>query len=110
MKYCSQGNNDPNGNVQSCGAGFIPLNNDGSAGTDTAEMVWDYANDQAQFHENFMGAWQKLMTVPANDNEALTDFQYGLRCVTDVEGSTRPRCVGDVYQQGCVGFTVPQEC
>ena len=67
LRYCPQGKNDPQGDVRGCGSEYIPLNTDGNDGTtNTAQMVWQYANDQANFHENFMGAWQKLMTVPAS--------------------------------------------
>ena len=109
LQYCSQGNN-ANADVVSCGAGHIPLNTDGSANTNantnTANMAWQYARDEKNFHENFIAAWQKLMTVPAG-TETLTDFTYGLRCVTDHAGVARPRCVGDLFFQECEGFAVP---
>ena len=68
LKYCSQGNNQA-ATLVDCGAGHIPLNQDGSsqttANTNTAQMSWQYARDQNNFHQNFWQAFQKLMTVPA---------------------------------------------
>ena len=64
----SQGNNQA-ATLVDCGAGHIPLNQDGSsqttANTNTAQMSWQYARDQNNFHQNFWQAFQKLMTVPA---------------------------------------------
>ena len=114
LTYCSQGNNANAAAVQACtdtaDDTFIPLNTDGNDGTtNTAQMVWQYANDQANFHQNFMGAWQQLMTVPAvaDEGKTLSEMKYGIRCVTDETGVSRPRCVADLYQQKCDGFAVP---
>ena len=76
------------------------MNQDGAKGTNTAQMAWQYARSQPNFHQNFVTAWLKLMTVPANDDEALTDFRYGYRCVDrDGDGTKHPACVGDLFDQ-----------
>lgn len=66
-------------------------------------MAYQYANDQQDFHRNFITAWQKMMTVPGDQAETLTEITYGLRCV-----GRRPRCVGDIYRQRCRDFPIPQ--
>ena len=57
LKYCSQGTN-PDATLVDCGAGHIPLNQDGSsqttANTNTAQMAWQYARNQQNFHQKFI--------------------------------------------------------
>ena len=117
LKYCSQGNNDADTLVECDAATHLPLNQDGAEDsgaaqtTNTAQMAWQYARSQPNFHQNFVAAWLKLMTVPANDDESLTDFTYGYRCVDrDGDGTKHPACVGDIFGQNCEGFNPPASC
>ena len=58
LKYCSQGTNSQATLVECDASTHIPLNQDGSskttATTNTAQMAWQYARNQQNFHQNFI--------------------------------------------------------